>query len=61
MNLVDVDPKEVLPSDSARRGDAILMKQEQWEEAEAAKHAMEELQRDDKKLRTEAEEKRKSR
>lgn len=44
-------PEHILPSDSSRRTDLIAITAENWEEAEAQKHELEELQRHDKKLR----------
>ena len=44
----------MLPSDSSLREDSNLIFQQEWERAEAAKHALEEVQRNDKKLRERA-------
>lgn len=55
MKLVPVDPKDILPSDSSLRPDSKFLLEENFDEAEAAKHILEELQRNDKKLRAERE------
>lgn len=49
---------KLLPSDSYQRADLNFIIEKKWDEAEAAKHELEELQRHDKKLRTAAEERR---
>jgi len=49
----------ILPSDMMHRSDIPFMIEKKWEEAEHAKVEMEELQRKDKKLRDEAEARRK--
>jgi hypothetical protein len=43
----------IIPSDSSVRPDSIAIKQEKWDEAHARKHELEELQRHDKRLRSE--------
>jgi len=45
------DPNLLLISDSACRKDAVCISKQAWEEAEALKYEMEELQRHDAKLR----------
>ena len=45
---------QVLESDSHKRDDLINIEARNWEQAEASKHQLEELQRKDKKLREEA-------
>ena len=44
----------ILPSDSSERDDGQAIDKKIWEEAEAKKHEMEQLQRHDAKLRKEA-------
>ena len=56
IQMVDVDPSLILESDTTKRPDANHIIAEEWDEAEASKHTMEELQRADKRLRTRAEE-----
>ena len=51
------DKKLLLESDSCNRQDGVLIGLKKYEEAEAEKHRLEELQRHDKKLRTAAAEK----
>lgn len=41
----------LLPSDSLKRTDLVLIKGKQWDEAQAEKERLENLQRADKKLR----------
>lgn len=41
----------VLMSDTQMRIDLIKIREQQWQEADEAKHQLEELQRKDKKLR----------
>lgn len=48
------DKTMILPSDSQKREDLINIRTENWNEAENAKHELEELQRKDKKLRESA-------
>merc|ERR1712166_697834 len=48
----------ILPSDSSCRDDGAAINAKNWEEAEAKKHEMEQLQRHDAKLRKESEAKR---
>jgi hypothetical protein len=48
------DPSLILESDSSVRQDRVFILQEKWEEAETAKHELEELQRKDKRSREEA-------
>lgn len=43
--------KKILPSDSEYRPDLILLKTDQFEEAQRAKETLEEIQRDDRRLR----------
>jgi hypothetical protein len=50
------EPEEkLLPSDSYRRADLKHIKNKEWDEAEAAKHELEEIQRRDKRLRDKTE------
>ena len=44
----------VLESDSLKRKDLQCIENKDWDNAEAEKHAMEELQRKDKRMREEA-------
>lgn len=55
MTLVEPDAKDLLPSDSSLRTDSAHLIAEEWDLSEAAKHGMEEQQRDDKKRRADAE------
>lgn len=48
------DPSFILESDSSKRQDRVFILQKKWEEAETAKHELEELQRKDKRSREEA-------
>ena len=52
---------ELLESDSYRREDKVYMITERWEEAEIAKETMENIQRQDKKLRDAAKQNRQAR
>ena len=45
------DGSKRMVSDTYKREDAELIRQEKWEQAEDTKFAMEEVQRNDKKLR----------
>ena len=50
----------ILPSDSTLRADVINIRIQEWKNAEDAKHALEEQQRKDKKLRDASEKNKKS-
>ena len=54
------DGNKVLPSDSRKRIDVSPMYEKAWEQAEANKLKLEELQRHDRKLREAADKKRKA-
>ena len=57
----EVEPYLKLASDSSVREDALHIQEEAWEEAEAAKHELEQVQRNDKKLRETAQQAREMR
>ncbi len=49
--IVPTDAGLILPSDSSKRKDLLFLAESKWDDAEQAKHELEELQRHDKKQR----------
>jgi len=46
-----IEPRFILPSDSSNRADAHHILNQEWDEAEASKHQLEDTQRADKRAR----------